>query len=338
MARKPPVGGEEGTPKVVAPELDTEAPSKKSDESTAADPSKQSEPGPTKPPRPKTWTEALRLKDDEAFKELLASKLQGVINKHALDDYEVLFLFDDDKITSFHSDRLYSAASPLRDSRKNILLILHSPGGGIEPAYLISKTLKRIARDKFSVAVPRRAKSAATLLALGADEIHMGMISQLGPIDPQVYGLPALALGNALNHVADLVCKFPGSVDMLTKYLIDQAPIRTLGYFERVSESAAQYAERLLHGKTLAPGKSEQQIAKHLVQHYKDHGFVIDTEEAKDLLGGLIKEQTAEYRLADELYTELEWVDLVLRSVYKKTFWIVGSLSDGIATGKLPEQ
>jgi hypothetical protein len=330
--------GEEATPKVVIPEIEADAPDKKADNDAAVDPVKKSaDPAPTKLQRPKTWIEALRLKDEKAFKELLADHIQLTIDRHKLDDYEVLFLFDDDKLTSFHSDRLYAAASPLRSSGKNILLILHSLGGSIEPAYLISKTLKRIAREKFSVAVPRRAKSAATLLALGADEIHMGMISQLGPIDPQVYGLPALALGNALNHVSDLVCKYPGSVDMLTKYLIDQAPIRTLGYFERVSESAAQYAERLLHGKTLAPGKTDQQVAKHLVQHYKDHGFVIDTEEAKDLLGELIKEQTPEYRLADEIYTELEWVEIVLRSAHKKSFWIIGSLSEGIGTSKLPD-
>jgi hypothetical protein len=197
--------------------------------------------------------------------------------------------------------------------------------------------LKRVSGKKFSVAIPRRAKSAATLLALGADEIHMGMISQLGPIDPQVYGLPALALSNAVNHLADLVCKYPGSVDMLTKYLIDQVPIRTLGYYERVSESAAQYAERLLHGKKLPRGKTETQVAKHLVEHYKDHGFVIDAEEASELLGDIIKEQTPEYGLADELYNDLEFVDLVCRTIHKKRFWIAGSLSDGIFTAKVED-
>jgi len=39
------------------------------------------------------------------------------------------------------------------------------------------------------VVVPRTAKSAATLLAIGADEIHMGPLGQLGAgIDPQMAG------------------------------------------------------------------------------------------------------------------------------------------------------
>src|SRR5260221_12833762 len=88
-------------------------------------------------------------------------------------------------------------------------------------------------------------------------------------------------------------CKFPGASEMLTKYLIDQAPIRILGYYERVGESAAQYAERLLTGKKLTAGTDAANVAKHLVHHYKDHSFVIDTEEALNLLGAdLINEQT----------------------------------------------
>lgn len=34
--------------------------------------------------------------------------------------------------------------------------------------------------------MPNRAKSAATIIALGADEIVMGYCSELGPIDAQV--------------------------------------------------------------------------------------------------------------------------------------------------------
>src|ERR1700676_39821 len=202
---------------------------------------------PPKVEQPLSWMQAIRKGDAEAFKSDLCHKLDEIIVKYKnLNNYEVLFLFDDDSIGTYHSDRLYSSARPLKGQNKDILLIIDSPGGRIEPAYLISKTLKRIASKKFSVAVPRKAKSAATLISLGADEIHMGMISQLGPIDPQVSGLPALALGNALNHIAEIAEKRPAASEMLTKYLIDQAPIRILGYYERVSESAAQYAERLL--------------------------------------------------------------------------------------------
>lgn len=286
---------------------------------------------PTRDDEPLTWIQALQKDNDQAFKTALSTKLKEIIGSYKdLKNYEVLFLFDTDSIGTYHSDRLYSAARSLKGKKKDILLIVDSPGGRIEPAYLISKTLKRIAAERFSVAVPRSAKSAATLISLGADEIHMGMISQLGPIDPQVHGLPALALGNALNHIADIAEKRPSVSEMLTKYLIDQAPIRILGYYERVSESASQYAERLLRGKNLPEGKTAAGVAQHLVQHYKDHSFVIDVDEALGLLGPtLIKEQTPEYNLSDDIYSLLNLVQFVA-GMNKKKFWIVGDLPDGL--------
>lgn len=282
----------------------------------------------------RTWMQAIREGDNDAAEKEIAAELESVIARHGLIQYEVLFLFDEDSIGTYHSDRLYSAGRTLQG--KDILLVVDSPGGRIEPAYLISKTLKRIASNKFSVAVPRRAKSAATLISLGADEIHMGMVSQLGPIDPQVSGLPALALGNALNHIAEIAGKCPGASEMLTKYLIDQAPIRILGYYERVSESAAQYGERLLTGKQLPNGKTASEVAKHLVQHYKDHSFVIDVDEARDLLGPLIREQTPEYKLADEIYNFLDFVQFMVR-INKKKFWIVGALPEGVSVRDAPD-
>ena len=38
--------------------------------------------------------------------------------------------------------------------------------------------------DKFSVLVPDKAHSAATMIALGADEIVMSNLSEISPIDP----------------------------------------------------------------------------------------------------------------------------------------------------------
>lgn len=63
-------------------------------------------------------------------------------------------------------------------------LFLHSPGGSAEAAESILEYL-RTRFDHIRVVVPVAAMSAATMLALGADEILMGAHSQLGPIDPQ---------------------------------------------------------------------------------------------------------------------------------------------------------
>lgn len=268
---------------------------------------------------------------DDELKSGIAKHISLLSEKHKVSKYKILLLYDiSSDIADWHSNRIYEAASTAAKDH-DILLILYSGGGRIEPAYLISKTCKRLSKNKFIVSVPRKAKSAATLLALGADEIHMGLMSELGPIDPQIGGFPALGMQNALNLLADLSCKYPGCSEMMGKYLAEKLDLRVLGYFERVSESAVQYAERLLSGKPIPDGQTPNSLADHFVNHYKDHGFVIDADEATNLLGeGIIKQKTKEYAFANEVYTSLDFLRFGFDYIRKQEFDYVGTVSDGL--------
>lgn len=67
---------------------------------------------------------------------------------------------------------------------RDLDLIITSPGGIAEATESIVAYL-RTRFDNIRAIVPVAAMSAATMLALGCDEILMGAHSQLGPIDPQ---------------------------------------------------------------------------------------------------------------------------------------------------------
>ena len=70
---------------------------------------------------------------------------------------------------------------------ENIELMLHTPGGDIDAAEkLILMIRDKIGNGRFRIVVPHRAKSAGTLMVLGADSVVMSDTSELGPIDPQV--------------------------------------------------------------------------------------------------------------------------------------------------------
>lgn len=295
-----------------------------------ASPSEPDPPSVPKKPDPASRSYVLELIkdpfDEDAFRKATAAHLVALAAKHGVTDYTVLYLLDaQDELSSWHSNRIYNAASAAK-REKPILLVLMNLGGSIEAGYLISKTCKRLSNGKFLVAIPRKAKSAATLLALGADEMHMGLMSELGPIDPQFGGFPALGMKNALAILADLACKHPGAAPMLGEYLQSKLDLRILGYFERINDSAVQYAERLLSGKTLPVGQSAASLADHFVNHYKDHGFVIDFDEAKDLLGdAVVKHESREYNFANAIYESLELIRLVLDVVLNKDLDLVGS-------------
>ena len=71
--------------------------------------------------------------------------------------------------------------------------IIHCPGGVVLPAEQIALALKEH-RGKATAIVPYYAMSGATLVCLAADEIVMEPFSVLGPLDPQIDGLPSPSL------------------------------------------------------------------------------------------------------------------------------------------------
>lgn len=69
------------------------------------------------------------------------------------------------------------------DAAEQLDLFIYSRGGDIDVPWRMATAL-RAAAPRWTVLIPFRANSAATLLALGADEIVMGPQGELGPIDP----------------------------------------------------------------------------------------------------------------------------------------------------------
>ncbi len=264
-------------------------------------------------------------KDINDLRPIIYRHILKIIERNTIsENYHILFIYEPNKsIEQDMVDLIYNAIPD--NNTKPILLIIHNNGGRIEPAYLISKTCKELS-PKFIVAIPRKAKSAATLISLGGSEIHMGSMSEIGPIDPQFGGLPALGISSSLESIAKIVTEYPKSSSMFADYLKEKLDLRILGYFERVSESAKQYAIRLLNGKNL-PKKLED-IAHQLVYEYKDHSFVIDKEEACELLGDMIVVNSEEYKFSNDIHKFLSSMNLVLGILKKKSVAIVGSERD----------
>lgn len=267
------------------------------------------------PPPPDIVVEILRLSQKElqaAFRRI-AVDIQALIDGSGIgDQYNFLFLYNEQSsISETTSNKLYSeASSDFRDPGKPVLLLLHSRGGNPVPAYLISRYLKTSSPHGFVAVVPRKAKSAGTLLALGAKEIHMGMMSELGPVDPQFRNLPALGLGTALEYVAGVSERHPGAADMLASFLEKTLSIQHLGLYERVSESATHYAQKLLNRDGLSKQDAER-VAHQLVYGYKDHSFAIDCDEIRSILGDqVVKIETPEYKLANQIHQYMERVNL----------------------------
>ena len=155
----------------------------------------------------------------------------------------------------------------------------------------------------------------------------MGPLGQLGPIDPQLGGLPALGVSQALKTIASVAESSPGSAEMFARYLKMVLTVEQIGYCDRISESAVQYAVRLLSAKPNLSKKAEA-IAKELVHEYKDHGFVIDFEEAKMHLGAdWVKTGTPELAAAEEIYSHFDIVNFFLGFALSQQLIVTGGMT-----------
>lgn len=264
--------------------------------------------------------------DKNAAKKNIKEYLTQAIS--ALDgaaDYNIVILYDSSTMIKSDADSIYNAVTSFAQD-KPILLVLYSNGGIIGSAYLIGQLCREHTKDKFVITVPRQAKSAATLLCCAADEIHMGSLSELGPIDPQINGLPALGLKNSIEHIANLVKETPESAEMFARYLHYSVRPIDLGYYERVAESAMQYAEKLLQSNSDKLPKQASAIAYDLVYTYKDHGFVLDKNESTNIFGTeLVKLNTREYEIGNRVYSELSMIERFF-GYLDYNFYLIGCL------------
>lgn len=126
------------------------------------------------------------VQEPDTERRSLIAKIEGITKRHIL-NYSTTRFGSPNEIMH-HGDILnLTRVMSTRPGLKGVDLILNSPGGLPEAAEKIITMLRHYFDDSLRVIVPESAKSAATIVALGADEILMGFCSELGPIDPQIH-------------------------------------------------------------------------------------------------------------------------------------------------------
>ena len=101
-------------------------------------------------------------------------------------------------------------------------LILHTPGGDTAATESIVDYLRSMFGTNMRAVVPQLAMSGGTMIACACKEIVMGKQSSLGPIDPQLAGIPAHGVVEEFNRakqeVSDDSTTIPIWQAILAKY------------------------------------------------------------------------------------------------------------------------
>ncbi len=93
-------------------------------------------------------------------------------------------------------------------------LILHTPGGDIAATEALVKYLWVMFDKDIRVIVPQLAMSAGTMIACAARSIVLGKQSSLGPIDPQIGGVPAQGVLDEFQMAVQSIKQDPASTPL----------------------------------------------------------------------------------------------------------------------------
>lgn len=193
-------------------------------------------------------------------------------------------------------------------------LVLNSGGGSIEFAFRIAKAV-RANCNELEVLVPARAKSAATLIALAADQILFGRFGELGPLDPQVTDPTSNAsrrspleivkglefLRNYYVETFEVIARSVArlrrtrrdmtlSLDSVAGLLSPIAdPLYRLVNYRELGEAARdlaigeEYAKETMRRWSPLSQDQASTAVDILVWAYPDHDYIIDVDEARDI-------------------------------------------------------
>lgn len=220
--------------------------------------------------------------------------------------------------------------------REKIDLVLYSAGGDTMVPWRLVSMIREYC-DRFSVIIPYKAHSAATMISLGADEIVMSDMSELSPIDPSTANVfNPIDPQNPQNRIPISVEEVMSYFDLaknkfgikndeeltkiFNKFVESNPSIHplALGNVNRTHNLIKILAKRLLksHKEQMKEDEIEK-VIDFLTEKLYSHQYYIGRKEAKEDLG--IKSVIfADKELSDlmtEIYEEYE-KEMNMRSIW----------------------
>jgi hypothetical protein len=237
-----------------------------------------------------------------------------------------------------HLLAMSAADGPAHRELPQVDLFLYSRGGAVDAPWRIVSMIRAVAVG-IAVVVPFRAQSAATMIALGADEILLGRKGELGPIDPSLsverQG-PGGVIVDDLVNVEDVMAyvKFVRDKAGITDQsglasalaaLNDYPGPLILGNVYRTHSHIRSVAEKLLESREDPfDDQRNQLLIDTLAERTYAHGHAIGRNEAVEMGLPVVAPGPELERLMWELYAEYER-DLMLADPIDPVTFLTGA-------------
>ncbi len=187
------------------------------------------------------------------------------------------------------------------DKSKGLDLILHTPGGDLAATQSIVDYLYSFFEGDIRVIVPLIAMSAGTMVACSAREIIMGRHSNLGPIDPQIGGMPANEYIDLLKRAMDDLQR--GANENYWKLTLSNYPPTFFGLCKNAIEASKKIVGEWLSRSMM--NDCDKQIIDKTVDYLSDyhshlqHNTRLTINKLKEETGLIVKELEADQELQE---------------------------------------
>jgi ClpP class serine protease len=210
-------------------------------------------------------------------------------------------------------------------------LVVYSRGGDTLSGFTLANALREFGKH-VAVLVPFRAHSCATLISLAADEIVMGPLGQLSPIDPSITSphgpfieengkkafLP-MSVEDVANYL-EMARKEAGisseeHMAAVLGYLAEKVSPLALGAIYRAREQIGMLADKLLV-QHMADADRRKRIVKVLTRELGSHDYILSRREARDIGMSAVDATDEEARLLWAIYQAIA-ADLQLNEFFR---------------------
>lgn len=186
------------------------------------------------------------------------------------------------------------------DYRKGLDLVLHTPGGSIAATQTIIVYLREKFGRNIRAIVPHTAMSGGTIMACSAREIVMARHSSIGPIDPQIRGVPAKGVIEEFKRAAREIAA-DGRMQAVWMPILAQYSPTFIGNCENAIRWSEEFARQQLGDNMFRGVKGKKEKIDRILSALTEYGEVklherqIGYKEARSigLKVGLLEEMGA---------------------------------------------
>jgi len=161
-------------------------------------------------------------------------------------------------------------ASHKLDTTKGLDLFLHTPGGEAAATESLVHYLHSLFGRDIRAVVPQLALSAGTMIACACKEIIMGQHSSLGPIDPQMNGIPAHGVVEEFQRAYEEIKKDSAKISVWQPILAKYHPT-FIGECEKALQWSKEMVSGWLETGMMKGRRNKESLVAEAVDKLSDH-------------------------------------------------------------------